>query len=282
MFRKIVEELSVVGRGVETERLRMLAPVYLFAAGEWDGDFEPASSLDNLLDDLEKARLFSAQSDGCLTLWLEYGSREWDYEGRLGLVDEAGQFKTTLGQWMDYIMARYQVSQGVVLIHLDSLRQRRAETVWWRRFFRQLHRYRKQFLFLFQAGEAEADFAWEWLGRECFCRKVEPVRRKTQEYIQSFEAGLEKYGLQLGEKERVLLGELLDRYRDRLTCHGLEKWQQALLWEYFLETQSGGQSRGGGTLPAEYLSEEKFCRYIGSEKDKQGIGFEVTKDAAKK
>lgn len=282
MFHGITKEIDTIAAKLGTEQLRSLLPIYLFPSGEKDMDFDPAESLDGLLEDLEERDLFSAQSDGSLVLSLEYGSREWDHMGRLGLADEAGQFKTTLGQWMEYIMTRYRVSQGIVLIRLDCPEARREETVWWRRFFRQLHRYRRQFLFLFQAEKADVDSAGEWLGRECYCRRMELTGWRKEEYLRYFEAGLEKYDLCLDESGRKMLTGLLDRYGDRITRHGMERWQQDVLWEYFLKEKPGdGLPAGEGGLTP-FLDEERFRRYISDDRDNKGIGFEVAWDAEKK
>lgn len=275
MYQKIAEELCVIGERLGGERMRQLAPVYLFSVEGQDGDMDMTAPLEQLLENLEGRQLFSAQTDGCVTLFLEYGCRDTQAGGRLGFVDEAGKFKETLSQWMEYFMVSCRVSQGIVLIRLDGLRDQLAETVWWRRFFRQIRGYQGRFLFFCQTGREDADAAVKLFSGGCFCRTIELERPETGDYMRGFETGLKQNGLALDKEGRAHLRVILERHRDRITAHALRVWRDYVIWEYLLREASGDRQN---TLSAEDLKEEELWRYINSERLKTSIGFEVTKD----
>ena len=269
MFQKIMDELCKVGDRQGDQLAPEMVPVYLFAVDERSGNYDLSAPLEQLLGELEERGLFSVQADGCLILSLEYGLSEGDIRERLGLVDETGRFRPTLGQWMENLMLQHRVSQGIVLLRVDWSKEQQAEGVWWKRFFRQLHKYRKQFLFLFQVNQSDLNEIEEWLGKEFFCRKVEITRPDAQGYLQHFENGLEKYSLKLLEKDRKFLLSLLQKYEDRLSHQTLEKWLREIVWEYFLEEPKGKKTLSG------YLREEALTKHIIGKNMQATIGFKA-------
>lgn len=269
MFRKITEELCKVSDRQGGQLLPEMVPVYLFAVDEHSGNYDLSAPLEQLLGELEERRLFSVQADGCLILSLEYGLSEGDIRERLGLVDETGRFRPTLGQWMENLMLQHRVSQGIVLLRLDWSKEQQAEGVWWKRFFRQLHKYRKQFLFLFQVNQSDLSEIEEWLGKEFFCRKVEIARPDANGYLQYFESGLERHSLKLQAGEREFLRTLFEKYEERLSHQTLEKWLREIVWEYFLAEESDGEE----SLSA-YLNEEALAKHVIGKAIPPKIGFQ--------
>ena len=268
MFRKITEELCKVSDRQGGQLLPEMVPVYLFAVDEHSGNYDLSAPLEQLLGELEERRLFSVQADGCLILSLEYGLSEGDIRERLGLVDETGRFRPTLGQWMENLMLQHRVSQGIVLLRLDWSREQQSEGVWWKRFFRQLHKYRKQFLFLFQVNQSDLSEIEEWLGKEFFCRKMEIARPDAKGYLQYFENGLGKYSLKLSENDRKFLLSLFQKYEDRLSYQTLEKWLWEIVWEYFLAEESEGRK-----ALSSYFREEALTKHVIGKTMQATIGF---------
>ena len=165
-------------------------------------------------------------------------------------------------------MLQHRVSQGIVLLRLDWSKEQQTEGVWWKRFFRQLHKYRKQFLFLFQVNQSDLNEIEEWLGKEFFCRKVEITRPDANGYLQYFENGLEKYSLKPSETDRKFLLSLFNKYEDQLSHQTLEKWLREIVWEYFLTEVSEKKKALSG-----YFREEALTKHVIGKTTQTTIGF---------
>lgn len=277
MYTVIAEELDKAGQNVERERLLAITPLYLCSAGQGSREIL-GNGLEELLKKLEEQKLFARQTDGVVCFSLEYGIQEGHIRETLGLSDGQGRFRESLGQWMSYLNGQYQVVGGIVQIRMDWSRQWEAEDIWWRRFFRELGRYKKEFLFLFQAEEEALAAAGEWLGREYFCRTIEVRRPESADYIRRFKQELDRAGLILDEAGEEVLAELLGQYTKELDYRILEKWQKELAWEYLILANPGTVERH--VFPAERITEESLKRHLPDRRKSSGIGIKINEKEA--
>lgn len=272
MFEKIAEELHRAGLGLGREKLLASAPVYLFSVEKenWES---PVFDLEQLLVQLEEQKLFSRQTDGLLCLSVEYGISEGTIGEALGFADESGRFKTSLERWLSDLNMQYQVEQGIVLLRVSRFREIFSEAVWQRRLFRQINRYKNDFLFLFQTEEKDIAAVREWLGGEYFCRRIQAGKWETADYVEFFKRGLERVNLSLDGQGESVLTELLERHADEMNSRRLRQWQQELVWEYFLSGESKEERRQ--IFPSSCMTEESFRKHLADRRMLSGIGFEV-------
>lgn len=272
MFKRIADEMCSVNRNIGREKVFAMAPAYLVATDKEDEESLNYSA-EQLMLLLEKEKLFSEQTDDYFTLTVEYGVPEEQVHERLGLVDEFGTFKSSLEQWICYLNLQHQVREGIILIQIDWQRELMTERAWWKRFFRQMNRYKSDFLFLFYTGEKDAAQLQEWIGRKTFCCRLETRKLQVADYVRTFKRGLEKIEFSMDKKGEEVLVKLLEQYKDKMNGCILKQWQQELIWDYLLEEQPEGQKNR--IFLAEYLTEESLTKHFKSHHNTIGIGFEV-------
>lgn len=274
MFNEIAKELCVVGKRIDGEKLLELAPVYLFSQNRENRGYM-VDSLEELLEMLEEQKLFFAQTDGVLCLSLEYGISPRDIGEVPGLSDGLGRFNTSLEQWLSYLHTEHQIEKGIVLIQIDKIRELTSETIWWRRFFRQINKYKRNFIFIFQAEERDLDTVRKWIGRECFCRQMQIRQMEVSDYVKDFQRRLKNMELCLDEQGETILTELLTRYAEKIDGQLLGHWYQELMWRYFMS--EGVEGKGGQVFPAECITEDSLKKYLENHQDLSEIGFEISK-----
>ncbi|MCM1233727.1 MAG: hypothetical protein NC489_26730, partial [Ruminococcus flavefaciens] len=191
MFGQIAEELHKASQNIEEKKLLAAAPVYLFSVKKENGEMTGAA-LEELLECLEEKKLFFAQTDGLICLSAECGFPEMGIEEKPGFADETGRFLVSLEQWLARLRVQYQMEQGIIWIRIHDFRRLRTETVWWRQLFRQMGRFKGEFLFLFETEEPDAAIAQEWIGRAYFCRMLQIRPWDVPDYIRFFRRGLEQ------------------------------------------------------------------------------------------
>lgn len=279
MFKGIAEELCRAAKKIEKDNLLMAAPVYLFFAKENSMEYADVS-LEQLLSLLEGQNLLSWQTARWMELSLEYGFGEIDTQERLGFFDQLGRFKTSLQQWMSYLNTEHQVGQGIVLIHIhcfstsDSKKELSLEMVWWRQFFRQMHRYKRDFLFLVQTEEKDFAAIWELFDKECFCCEAEIRQPETSDYVEYFQHNLERIGLYMNQQSEKVLTELLEQYKECINSRILDKWQKEVVWEFLMKKQDQGNENKA--VPADCFKEESLKKHLFKyQKDLTMIGFGV-------
>ncbi|MBO5371595.1 MAG: hypothetical protein J6A75_02630 [Lachnospiraceae bacterium] len=259
MFQIIAEELGKIAQVTDRKRALSMAPIYMFASKEESTRWF-ATALEELLEQLEKQKIFSSQMDGCIQLSLEYGIfSEYERE-MIGLCNELGQFKSDLEQWIIYLQMQHQVVQGVICIQIKGKRELAEEQIWWRKFLRQIKKYQGEYLFLFQFSEENRHAMRNRLQKNCFCRSLQIKKPVAEEYVHAFKVTLGEKGFSLNEQGEAVLTALMEQYTDKIDSQILEQWQQEILWKFLVKEDV---QKGENILfPVQYLSEKVLNKYI--------------------
>lgn len=272
MLKKIAEELKRIQSVADRKRIFEMAPVYLFEVKKEEKIFL-TDSMEILIMELEEQSLFSKLTADWLQLTLEYGISEKSGQEMLGLTDDGGKFRQTLDEWLSFLRIQRQIEQGIVLLCLDGWQECFSEQIWCRRFFHHIKQYRDNFLFLFYGEQNDINRIEKWLGRECFCRKIEIRQPVLSDYEKWFKQELDKNGLHLNGQGETALVRLLGQYKESINSDVLKKWQQEIVWDLLCEEQ--GEEESNGIFPAACLKENVLKKYLSYRQNPVNIGFEV-------
>lgn len=269
---RISEELKRIQSFADRQQIFEMAPAYLFTIKKEEQLFL-TDSMEMLIRELEEQRLLSELTADWLWLTLEYGVSERNGQEMLGLADKRGKFRQTLDEWLSFLRIQYQIEQGIVLIHLIRWQEYFSEQIWCNRFFRQMKQYKSNFLFLFYGGQNDMNRIEQWLGEECFCRKIEIQQPELLDYAECFKQALDKNGLHLDKQGETALVRLLGQYKESINSDVLKKWQQEIVWDLLCEEQCGEEP--DGIFPAACLKEDILKKYLSYRQNPVNIGFEV-------
>lgn len=273
MLKKVAEDLKRVRSVADRQRILEMAPVYLFGVKKEEQVFL-TDSMEILMTELEEQGLFSKLTADWLQLTLEYDTLERNGQEMLGLADDRGKFRQTLDEWLSFLRIQYQIEQGIVLICLNRWHVCSSEQIWYSRFFRHLKQHMGNFLFLFYGEQKNVNGIEKWLGRECFCRKIEIRQPKLSDYEKWFKQELDNNGLHLNGQGETALARLLGQYKESIDADVLKKWQQEIVWDFLCEEQR--EEGIDGIFPAVCLKGDVLKKYLSYRQKFVNIGFEVT------
>ncbi len=272
MLRKISEELKRILSVADRQRIFEMAPAYLFTIKK-EEHLYLMDSMEMLMRELEEQGLLSELTADWLWLILEYGISERNGQETLGLADKRGKFRQTLDEWLAFLRTQYQMEQGIVLIHLNRWQEYFSEQIWCNRFFRQMKQYKSNFLFLFYGGQNDMNRIEQWLGEECFCRRIEIQQPGLSNYAEWFKWELDRNGLHLDKQGEATLVRLLGQYEESINSDVLKKWQQEIVWDLLCEEPNGEEFNE--TFPAVCLNENVLKKYLSYRQNQVNLGFEV-------
>lgn len=271
MIKEIKDELCRIGGKVGREELFELSPVYLLSDSSENGSYLHYF-IDDLCHELETKEIFSSESHIFLGLFLAYNSRE----GQSGLYDESGTFKTSLEKWLSYVSMRHHYDNGIIMVDVRNFQDITPECLWWKQFFRDIRKYKNDFLFFVSCGESDATEIHHLLEKEVFTVRYDLTGFTTDDYFTWFIARSENYSVSLDNSGRKKLKKLLTKYERDLSCHILDLWLKSLLWNYYSVCNGLNGENPPDILPLKYLSEDSLVQTIDrckNNKKSSGIGF---------
>ncbi|MCM1133627.1 MAG: hypothetical protein NC340_09175 [Ruminococcus flavefaciens] len=253
MINEIRDELCRIGEKVSREELFALSPVYLLSDVEENGSYLHYF-MDDLCLDLEKSEIFSSKSHIFLGLSLAYNRQE----GQSGLYNDSGIFKAGLENWLAYISKRNHYDSGVVMIDIRNFKDIPQDCLWWKQFFTDIQRYKKDFLFFVSCGESDVAEIQNLLEKEVFTVRHNLTAFTADDYFDWFIAQMNSgfYSVLMTNPGKKLLKKLLTKYERDLSYHILNIWLVSLLWNFF---KNGYNSE---ILPVKYLSEDLLVQTI--------------------
>ena len=251
MIEKIKDELYRISKKMDAEKLFELSPVYLIS--NYSSDFCYLQYLlDDLQNDMEERNIIHLNSQILLCLSLAYDSQRIQY----GFYDELGNFKSTLEQWISSISMRYHFDHGIILINIENLKEIEKNYLWWKQFFSDIRRYKKDFLFFISCYEPDMTALQNFLEKEIFVIRYELRSFTAQDYFDWCIVQLEKYSVKLDKEGETVLKNLFVKYEQDINYHLLELWIKSLLWSYYTSNHTDK------ILPLQYLSENTLIKIM--------------------
>jgi hypothetical protein len=260
-MKEISEELCRTGSKINKEKLFLLSPVYLLPNHMDNNHLQYL--LNNLKSDLENKELISSKSHIFLNFSLSYNSSET----QLGLYDESGTFRNSLEQWLSYIRLRYHFEHGIILFDIKYSKAIIQDSLWWKQFFSDIKRYKKNFLFFVDTKDVkEIQSLFE---KETFTVTHELCNFTAEDYYDWFNSQAEQYSVFPDEICRTELKRLFVKYESSLNHHVLELWMKSLIWSYY-------SSETAESFSVQHLSEDLLIEIIDrckNHEDSSAIGF---------
>lgn len=265
MIEEIREKLCRIGEKLNRENLFELSPVYLILNCTDDYNY-----LQYLLNDLqfnlEEKSILDSRHHILLCFSMAYNTRE----AQSGFFDESGRFRPNIEQWLSYISMRYHFDNGIILIHIENLKDMENDCLWWKQFFSDIRRYKKDFLFFISCEKDDITTLQNFLEKEIFITRYELRNFTVKDYLDWMIVQLENYSVSLDEEHKTELKNLFTKYERDINHHLLELWMKSLLWNYYSSNQADLN------LPLHCLSEDLLIKIIDRYKEYEKnpkIGF---------
>lgn len=251
MIEEIKDKLYRVGEKVGREKLFELSPVYLLS-DHADNCKYLKYLLSNMCFELEEREILYSRSCIFLCLYPEYNIRE----AQAVLFDESGTFKISLEQWLYYISTRHHYEHGIILINIRNFKDITQEHLWWKQFFEDIRKYKRDFLFFISCEKVDTAEIFKLLGKAVFTVKYELDVFTLEDYFHWIIAQLEEYSVSLQSSGKKELKKLLLKYEHDIDHHILDLWLKSLIWSYL------SNKNKDTFLPFDYLSEDLLIKTI--------------------
>lgn len=225
MFDSLRDGFYRLKKEIGTEQIFKISPVYLL-----NGQI----SLKYIQYWLDQFRFDLEQSGGMLksstliSLSLLYNPKSTE----LGFFDESGKFKVSLDQWLSFIIDRYHVECGIILINIPDINYIIHDYIFFKQFVNDVRKNKKYFLFFIFSNEIEK--IEPLLSTELFSIYYNVSSSTTDDFVNWVIKEFKENHISIAEVDRSTLKMLLDKYENIITLKMIDIWINTMIWNYYI------------------------------------------------
>lgn len=231
MFDSLRDDFYRVKKETGIEKAFELSPIYLLSG---------QTGLEYIRYWLDKFRCDLEENGGMLKsstivpLSLSYNSKL----SELGLFYESGEFKDSLDKWLSFVLARYHVECGMVLIEIPRVDDVLHDYIFFQQLLNDIKKHKKTFLFFILSNEIEK--IEPFLSTEMLSIYYNVSNSTTDDFVNWVIKEIEENNMSISDADRSILKMMFDKYENNVTLKMIEVWIKTLLWNYYISKNDDG------------------------------------------